>query len=731
MTFSPSPLYRNRVLVPFENSAHWDAADGAQITFTPGSAGNRKTWSLSLWFRIGRTTAEHALFGVRSSDANFYVLNITGNFELRSYARHSDTAYQLISNGLVRDIGAWIHVVVAMDTTQATSTDRHKVWVNGVQVSSFSTAGYPPLNADLQVMNTLAHKFGRYSTTINSHGGLALCRLFDGVAITADDVGEFSSEGVWIPKAYAGSYGTRGAYLDFSNPSSLGSDSSGNGNNFTLGSLTSANHRADGPTLACAWLTPEIVGNNTSLSKANSRVTVSSVAFETVRGNILIPPSGKWYWECTVIGAPNATNGPRCGVVGEAESSSEQGIHESEFGYAYRWDGPAENNGVSKPYGDGYTMNDVIGVAFDAAAGTLAFYLNGVYQGEAYTGLSGWFYPAVSAGSSFVWEVNFGQLGFVHDIPSGFRALTAESLPHVGLIGSSQAAVSVTDTGANIAATLASARSGWSSYVDIFKNRSNTEDWEVRFSDDAGNSLHFNTDDAKAPEASFAAGDTYIGMSIRTEAISGVYTDEIEHRLGVATSIPHGLVTDTQRLTAIVKRSDGAGDWFVHHPDVQASRIIRLNSDGGQHFEPHTVWSGGSEIFIDRAMPSGTYRVVVIAERFGVSRMTKFTGNGSASGPVVYGGFRPEIVLTKKISSDDDWLLHAWAAATLNPVDDPSAPNLDSTLLSTRTVDFLSNGIRIRDTDADLNQNGETFISLMLAASPFGAINGRAANGVF
>jgi hypothetical protein len=145
--------------------------------------------------------------------------------------------------------------------------------------------------------------------------------------------------------------------------------------------------------------------------------------------------SGKWYWEGTLTGG----GGPSFATtIGIATSQSPLNTSPGDSGDAYGWGyysqtGNKYNNGTSTAYGATYTSNDVIGVAFDADAGTLTFYKNGTTQGTAYTGLtSGPYFPSVGdfATTSYpIWAFNFGQRPFAFSAPSGFKALNTQNLP--------------------------------------------------------------------------------------------------------------------------------------------------------------------------------------------------------------------------------------------------------------------------------------------------------------
>jgi hypothetical protein len=155
------------------------------------------------------------------------------------------TSGGLVTAAVFRDTSAWMHLVLSVDTTQATAANRFKLYVNGIQITQFSTTVYPNQNSDTSINSTATHYIGALGTGSQPFDGyLADIHFIDGQALTPTSFGEFSATtGVWVPKAYTGSYGTNGGQLKFEDNSSntattLGKDTSGNGNNWTPNNLS-------------------------------------------------------------------------------------------------------------------------------------------------------------------------------------------------------------------------------------------------------------------------------------------------------------------------------------------------------------------------------------------------------------------------------------------------------------------------------------------------------------
>jgi len=190
---------------------------GQNLTRTPSSAGNRRTYTYSLWLKRGAIGTSPYVFE-QYYDANtrsILYFNASSSEALNVFTRIGGTNYQVQTSASYRDSSSWYHIVVAIDTTQATSSNRVKIWVNGEQVTSFSATGYPPQNSDTAINSTGTFYIGSsYASSSYFDGYITEFNLVDGQALTADDFGETdSTTGVWKPKEYAGTYGTNGFYL--------------------------------------------------------------------------------------------------------------------------------------------------------------------------------------------------------------------------------------------------------------------------------------------------------------------------------------------------------------------------------------------------------------------------------------------------------------------------------------------------------------------------------------
>jgi hypothetical protein len=422
----------------------------AYFNRTPASASNRTTWTWSGWVKRGSLSLDMTLFQ-GYSDANNYtsiILESANRIQIQNRVAGTAT-FNWVTTPVYRDPSAWYHIVVIFDTTQATSTNRIALYVNGVQITTFSTQTTGAQNATGFVNNNNSHNIGRSGAATQYFDGyLTEINFIDGQALTASSFGETdTTTGVWKPKQYTGTYGTNGFYLNFSDNSAttattIGKDNSSNGNNWTPNNISIAAGATYDSMLDVP--TPYADGGNgrgnycvlNPLTKNGTAGTFSSgnlnitVAADSSNVGTIGFSSGKFYFEATVTAATE--NSPIVGIVDPRFTQILFTNAGTYIGYGYVGTANKGSNGSYSSYGATYTVNDVIGVAVDLDAGTLVFYKNGTSQGTAYTGISGTYVPAVgngNSGSTKGFAVNFGQRPFSYTPPTGYKALNTQNLP--------------------------------------------------------------------------------------------------------------------------------------------------------------------------------------------------------------------------------------------------------------------------------------------------------------
>jgi len=430
-----------------ERSLRFNSADSAYLSKAFTTPSNQTVWTWSNWVKRSQLGANQSLFSAFNGSGTSAALtfNFSDQFQIESGG-----SFVANSTAVFRDPSAFYHVVARVNGSTTT------VWINNVSILTYT-------GGTLTAFNTsgVTHSIGRRQggSDYYHNGYLTEVNFIDGQALAPTSFGEYNSvTGVWQPKAYTGSYGTNGFYLDFSDNSgttstTLGKDYSGNGNNWTPNnfSVTAGagnDSVVDTPTPygTDTGAGGEVRGNYATLnpldkynssgttgSPSNGNLDVSGFGDTGIAGTIAVS-SGKWYWEYTVGSTGGSGQYISAGIVKSSvtdyyDGSASNGYTYDAYGY-YGTNGYKASNNASVSYGATYTDGDTIGVALNLDSGTLTFYKNGTSQGTAFTGLSGEFKPLYfTRATSSTAVFNFGQRPFAYTAPSGFKALCTQNLP--------------------------------------------------------------------------------------------------------------------------------------------------------------------------------------------------------------------------------------------------------------------------------------------------------------
>jgi hypothetical protein len=422
------------------NSLRFRSSASAYLNRTFKTPTSQQKGTFSFWLKRGALGARNNLFS-NDNGTQYGFLEFDANNKLNFADPYSAGACSLVTTQVFRDPAAWYHIQIAFDTTQATSTDRAKFYVNGVQITSFDTATYPSQNANLYMLQAgSAVQIAAFTRngTPTLDGYLTEFNFIDGQALTPNSFGTRNSYGVWQPITYGGSYGINGFYLPFTNTTStttLGYDFSPNGNNWTTNniSLTAGvtyDSMTDVPTLTSAtaanYPTFNAVNSNATLSRANLQSLSPTASWVDGISTMAFPVGvGKWYVEAT-----NTSNSNEC-IFGVTNTTLQAGSTDN-YRCAYSSGGLVVRNGYSQGDTTGlatYTTNDVIGMAVDCAAGTVAFYKNNTLINT--TTAADFIVKeliAYTRQNNAGFNINFGQRPFSYTPPSGFVALNTFNL---------------------------------------------------------------------------------------------------------------------------------------------------------------------------------------------------------------------------------------------------------------------------------------------------------------
>ena len=222
-------------------SLRFNSGDSAKLSRTPSSAGNRKTFTFSCWLKRTKLARE-TIFSAGSAVSTSFAIEFNGSNKLDIYDYNSSFTWRLQSTAVYRDPASFFHLVLSVDTTQATASNRVKAYINGSQITDFDTSSYPSQNHDSFINNNVLHTVGCYQNdTFFSNTLLTDIYFIDGSALDPTSFGAHDANGVWQAAAYSGTFGTNGFHLAFEDTSSvaaLGTDSSGNNNTFTVNNIT-------------------------------------------------------------------------------------------------------------------------------------------------------------------------------------------------------------------------------------------------------------------------------------------------------------------------------------------------------------------------------------------------------------------------------------------------------------------------------------------------------------
>jgi hypothetical protein len=432
------------------NSLRFNFGSSDYLTRTPSTSGNRKTFTISVWLK--RSLLSSGYPSIISNNNNGFGFDFSDTNFIRLAIGTSSDAY-FYTTQLFRDPSAWYHLVAVVDTTDATSTDRMKLYVNGTRITSFSTSVYPSQNLDTN-MNTsgIANQVGA-NTPYSSYfsGYMSEFYLIDGQALTPSSFGETDEDtGIWKPKAYTGTYGTNGFYLQFKNSASLGTDSSGNGNTFTVNNLTSVDQSTDTPTNNFAtWNAVSAPYSAPTLTEGNLVVTNNSANWQGAFGTIAISKS-KWYWEAKCTDATYSFNHGVFDV--DANSFGILNPMNVSTGYTgfYNTGGGQmrKDNATSGSYGT-FANGDIMGIALDMDNKEISIYKNGTIHVSNFAISTGCLnvVPCMVTYQTGAWQYNFGNPPFTissgnadaegfgnfeYAVPSGYYALCTKNLATFG-----------------------------------------------------------------------------------------------------------------------------------------------------------------------------------------------------------------------------------------------------------------------------------------------------------
>jgi hypothetical protein len=447
------------------NSVRLNAADNPSAAVTQGTPTNIDKYTFSVWVkRADIGAANSKIFSVTSGGTygeEKLEFNQDDLIWRQTEASEGNTNWERVTDRKFRDPSAWYHIVVAYDSTDGTAANRAKMYINGVQETSFSGSGNPGSGAD-SYTNTSGRslKFFALHGNLNdqNNGGYFSEMIYvDGQQLAPTDFGEFDSDsGIWKPIDVSGlTFGDNGFYLEFKetgtsqNASGIGADTSGNGNHVAVTNIVAGYISTDTCTNNFATLNPLIYeSRDNTFAEGNLKITggggndwvnhygVSNFAVS----------SGKWFVEAKITTAVGSQ-----GMLGIMGTSTALGGSLRDFGPA-NIDAGGRISGGGGDHQTGLTNfanGNIAGAAFDATNGTIQFYRNGSAYGNAVSSIASdtYYFVTNSYEAGAVVEFNFGSPPYAESggnsdadghgnfsmaVPSGYFALNTKNLAEYG-----------------------------------------------------------------------------------------------------------------------------------------------------------------------------------------------------------------------------------------------------------------------------------------------------------
>jgi hypothetical protein len=449
-------LWPGSASYPVGNSLRFNSGSSDNLERTFGTPTSGTTWSINFWVKKASNGSAINLCSRLVDGSNEDRIRFTSGDALEwSVYKSGSYAGQLVTTQLFRDNSAWYNILCVWDTSNATAGNRMRMYLNGSEITAFSTDTNPTQNTtSLFNASGSNHRIGSVTSGEYFNGYMSDVALVDGQALTPSSFGQTdSATGIWTPLPFTGTFGTNGFFLKFANSAALGTDSSGNGNTWTVNNLTSVDQMTDTPTLNYCTLNPLMKStSDVVLTQGNLNMVSNFAGGWQNAGSTFAVKTGKWYWEAkaTVVSATDKTS---IGVI-EFDTTQVDFIGNTNKDLAsFGISGHGAGTG-----GYTYAQGDIIMCAMDVTNNKVYWGKNGTFYGTldpaAGTGTvtqtinnNNFCMPVVGGYGGSTWEMNFGipqftvssgnsdangYGNFEYAVPSGFYALNTKNLADYG-----------------------------------------------------------------------------------------------------------------------------------------------------------------------------------------------------------------------------------------------------------------------------------------------------------
>jgi len=759
---SPQWMYASGEEYTLDQSLKFDSDNQAYLQRTFSSPTNNKIYTFSFWFKVGKQSPNsegQRILYAGSSGSDEVGFNNDGQLQFFYNAGNSS----IKTNAKYRDNSAWYHIVAVADTTQGTSSNRLKLYVNGSQVTSLATTNYPSQNQTGQINSAIAHNIGLSFSNANARidGYLAEVNFIDGQALTPADFGETGTYGEWKPIEYSGTYGTNGFYLPFKQDYTVEGFST-----VTWKGNDAANHYIGG------------TGFQPDFTWIKKRDAAGSHAiFDSVRGATKYLSSNQTAVESTQATTHKSwsTDGFTVGSDGASNSSSNNYV-------AWNWDMGSKTDtktitGVSggvtttseKKFGTAslsmqggsnsrhYKIDDHPDWDFGSGDFTIELWIRQASNPSAYDGIISFAdSSATSKGFGISYNVNgyiyfASHLGDAVSVVAHDAVLSNSTWHHIAVSRSSGTTKLFINGTEEDSATdnnhyITTPNGGYGIalgryYPNVDEKLFHGEFDEIRISNSARYTGNFSvatsaytTDDntkllmhcdgahAAAVFKDHSASTPNTNGSITSDvAANPTYGQSIVSYTGNgagSATVGHGLSAAPEMI--FIKGRSAASGWRVDHTSLSSGKVLKLESTGAEvtddSFGTHTstnIALGSNGSVIDNNV---TFIAYCFHSVTGYSSIGSYSGNGSSTGASVTTGFKPAWVMIKNASSSgNSWFIYDNTRNPTNRANHALAADTSAAEANYSVVDFDSNGFQIHGTYGFANDNGDTYIYMAFA----------------
>jgi hypothetical protein len=516
---------------------------------------NSQKFTFSCWMKMGTVSisTNEVIFDGGSTDCYFGI-----NTSNQLYCAQGATSY-LFTTQLFRDPSSWYHLLFVVDTTQATATNRMSYYVNGVQVTSFSTDNRSSItqNGNVGINTASAHAIGRQAPASSTYfdGYLTEINFIDGQALTPTSFGAFDAvTNVWNPKAYSGTYGTNGFYLNFKDPTStttIGYDYSGNSNNWTANNIsvtagTTYDSMVDSPTNYgidtgvggsvrgdyCTF--NPLNATDTTFSNGNLRMVTASPGYGRPQLSTFGIASGQKFYAEFVVTSVGASSDVTIGIddgsivpAYYSNSGSTSGLPANFRGYRNGGGTYVGSTYTSGSPGISYTNGNTISVAVDRSANQITYYKNGssVYTQSIASSVDQYYLCVMTFTGSADLTLNAGQTAFAYTAPSGYKALCTQNLPTATVSNGANYMAASTYTGTGASQTVSNAVNSISFQPDMVWIKARSFGYDHKLTDSVRGTTKAWISNSTSAETTDSTGLTAFGSSSFTVGANTTYNN--------------------------------------------------------------------------------------------------------------------------------------------------------------------------------------------------------------